>query len=411
MIVTYLFYLLIFAFSLGQIGRIDFGSGVVLNVTDILLTITLFIWVFKEILIKRDTKLFKNCMTIPIGLFIGVCLVSLLISILNFQVTELIFSSFYLVRWGMYSAVFFMVYSFSSKIKVNIIKCLILSQMIFIIFGFIQYLFYPNLRNLYYLGWDDHLYRLFSTFLDPNFAATQINLFLLLLLTIIKTRNLISSKYKNLLIMLFGLSFIAMIFTYSRSGYLMFMVSMFTNLWLLKSKRIILLLFSLLVIGVIMIPKNLGSAGVELWRTASISARTESARQAIMVIKDNPVLGVGFNTYRYIQRKYNFTDDKTWVSSHSAAGTDNSFLFILATTGIIGFSIYIYMWFVVLKNNYIKYKRIKGKTLEKNLSILIIASIFGLFANSFFINALFYPSIMFWIWTLIGLNNSSLEKA
>ena len=37
---------------------------------------------------------------------------------------------------------------------------------------------YPDLRNLWYLGWDPHYYRVFATLLDPNYVG------ILLVLTI-----------------------------------------------------------------------------------------------------------------------------------------------------------------------------------------------------------------------------------
>ena len=36
--------------------------------------------------------------------------------------------------------------------------------------GFGQYLFLPDLTNLYYLGFDDHFFFFFKTFLDQNFT-------------------------------------------------------------------------------------------------------------------------------------------------------------------------------------------------------------------------------------------------
>lgn len=409
MIIKYLFYLLIFIIYLGQLGRIDLGSGVVVYLSDLLLIFILLVWSIK-IIYNKKYRVFKTYLTLPIGLFIFVCLVSWLFNFINLQTFELIYSMFYLLRWIIYGFVFLIVDSLNLNVKKNIIKILILSQLLFIILGLIQYSFYPNLRNLYYLGWDDHLYRLFSTFLDPNFAATQLNLFIFLLVPIILTNNFLSHKYKKLLLVIFSLSFISLLLTYSRSGYLMFTSGIFISLWMLNKKRLILLSFSLLTIGIVLIPKNLGSAGVELWRTASISARSKSLQQAIIIINDNPVFGVGFNSYRYIQKKYGFTDEKNWEVTHSGAGTDNSFLFVFATTGILGIFTYLYLWFVILKRNFNIYKKSRDYLNDKIFSVVIISSVIGLFVNSLFINSLFYPAIMFWMWTILGLGESVRTK-
>ena len=162
-------------------------------------------------------------------------------------------------------------------------------------------------------------------------------------------------------------------------------------------------------------PKNLGGEGVKLLRTASVISRSEYLGNAITIFRDNPILGVGFNSYRYAQHRYGFIDDISLKTSHAGAGTDNSFLLVLATTGVVGLAFYIYMWFKILKSYHPKQvfgsdemlKRVqhdtKKESFQKTISITIIASSIGLFANSFFINSLFYPPIMLWMWVLVGL--------
>ena len=410
MLTIKLFYILIVSFILGQLGRIELGAGLAINISDIIFAITLVVWLIEEILIKRNYNIFVNELTKPLCLFISICLLSLLANFSNIQLYEFILSSLYLVRWVAYVFVFFIVYSFDQKTKLSIIKFLVLSQLLFIVLGFIQYFFYPNLRNLFYMGWDDHLYRLFSTFLDPNFAATQINLFIFFLIMIIKDDLFSLKKFKFILIILFGLSIAALLLTYSRSGYIMFILGVSISFLLLNNKRLIVILFLTFFLGVVIIPKNLGSAGIELWRTASINARTESANNALIIIKDHPIFGVGFNTYRYAQRKYGFIVNRSVFPSHSDAGTDNSFLFVWATSGILGLIIYIYIWFVILRTNFASYSVTTNKSWEKNLSILILTSIFSLFLNALFINSLFYPNIMFWVWVITGFGNYNLKQ-
>jgi predicted membrane-bound mannosyltransferase len=43
---------------------------------------------------------------------------------------------------------------------------------------------------------------------------------------------------------------------------------------------------------------------------------------------------------------------------------------------------------------------------QKTISVVILASSIGIFVNAFFINSLFYPSIMVWMWILIGFKES-----
>ena len=85
---------------------------------------------------------------------------------------------------------------------------------------------------------------------------------------------------------------------------------------------------------------------------------------------------------------------------HSAAGTDNSFLFILATSGLIGLTAFLYFLYKVVS--------LSSSKLKKNyFSLVLFASIISLAINSLFINSLFFPQIMLWIWILAGLTEST----
>ncbi|MBI3070128.1 MAG: O-antigen ligase family protein, partial [Candidatus Levybacteria bacterium] len=128
--------------------------------------------------------------------------------------------------------------------------------------------------------------------------------------------------------------------------------------------------------------------------------RLESTGNAIAIFKDNPLIGVGFNAYRYAQYRYGFIKGENWQIVHSGAGTDNSFLFVLATTGIIGLISYLYLWWVILKKAYFEKS-------SKIISGVVFASVAGLALNAFFINSLFFPFIMAWMWILLGLTESN----
>ena len=105
----------------------------------------------------------------------------------------------------------------------------------------------------------------------------------------------------------------------------------------------------------------------DLFRQETAIARVESWVSAIQIWRENPVLGVGFNMYRYV-------DGET---GRAGAGVDNSFLFVLATTGIIGLLAYLNMWRTIIKGKY--------------------AIVAVLFTHAMFNNALFYPWVMWWL--------------
>ncbi|MEK7060925.1 MAG: O-antigen ligase family protein, partial [Patescibacteria group bacterium] len=133
----------------------------------------------------------------------------------------------------------------------------------------------------------------------------------------------------------------------------------------------------------------------------------DSAKIAIQIIKDKPFLGVGFNTYRYTQIKYGFRNPLNSRASHADAGTDNSFLFIFATTGIVGLIFYSNLLWKVLKTSYRNYKKYEDKHVQRYIAITVIASMGGIIIDSLFINSLFYSFILIWLWLMLGLTENT----
>lgn len=396
-----LFIVMLLALSLGDLGRIQFENGIAITIYD--LSVGAFVSAWALFGRKKDSLVFLK----PILLFAAIALISLLLNSHRLSLTEFFVSFLYLVRWIFYAAIAWAVLGFDSNFKQKVPFLTVFVAFIFVVIpGFFQYFFYPDLRNLRYLGWDEHLYRLFSTFLDPNFAACAFSLIFVLILTMLLKRK-INSRFMFFFLLLSAFfTFIAILLTYSRSGYLMFFVSVIFLLFLLGKKRYSLILLTLFALGIFLIPKNLEGEGVKLLRTASFLNRLESAENAITIFKDSPVFGIGFNAFRYAQKRYDFIKGESWQVTHSGAGTDNSFLFVLATTGIIGFLSYLYLLASIIKRAYQNYRLKKSNDLSRLISVLVIVSYAGLIINSFFVNSLFFPFMMAWIWILVGLMES-----
>lgn len=392
---------ILFVFPLGEIARYQFSNGVAITGIDVGTILLIAIWLIGKILDKRKKQIFKSSLTKPIFLFVVVCILSLIVNLSNLNKLELFVSSLYLLRWVMYAGIYFIVLSFDNNFKKKVTALMVISGSIILALGYIQYFYYPNLRNLYYLGWDEHLYRMFSVFLDPNFAGAFFVLLLFLALGLItfyiKSKKLI---YAILLSSLAGFTAIGIFLTYSRSALIMFFVGSFVFFVLISKKRVMILILAVFVIVFVISSKNFNIENTNFLRISSSKARLYVADRALTIIKDHPVFGVGFNAYRYAQIKYGFTGQKELIVSHADAGTDNSFLFVLATTGLIGFAAYIYLWYKISNNLYICFKQNIG--LDKIIPLVLLSSLVGVFLASLFINALFYPFIMVWMWILLG---------
>ena len=190
------------------------------------------------------------------------------------------------------------------------------------------------------------IYRLKSLAVDSNFfAMTLIGFIQLSLFWFFKKNN--KDKFFGFLAFITMLT--ALIFTYSRGGYLAFVTIVFLNLFffmifrkqyfsLLDYKMIKLLSASCIIMFIVFLlafnsigqrlisvktQERLGSGRIDVWK------------DTIKVIKKNP-LGVGLNNIKLHTRKY-WREYKT-----AGSGVHNTFLQMMAETGIVGFLFYIF---------------------------------------------------------------------
>jgi O-antigen ligase len=377
-----IFIVVLLFFLCGEIIRFDFGNAIILKPVDVAVGLVTITYFTSKFLGKQ--KIIQKYYLYPILFFAGLGLLSLLINSAKLSINQFFVSLMYLIRWTTYAGIFFVVNDFDKKFKEKIQNLLIVAGSLIIFFGYIQFFYYSTLRNLFYLGWDEHMYRMFSVFLDPNFAGAFFVLFFLFLINLF---------FKNKNILIGGISLFtlgAVFLTFSRSALIMLVMGVCTQLILLKKKKMIFILLAIVFIVLLITSRYFNIENINLFRAASTEARLETAKNALSIFAKNPLIGVGFNTYRYMQFKYGFRNEIS-ISSHADASPDNSFLFVLATTGILGFSIFALLWYRILK-----------RTLT--VSPLFVASAFGILIDSFFINSLFYPFTMLWLWMVLALS-------
>ena len=123
----------------------------------------------------------------------------------------------------------------------------------------------------------------------------------------------------------------------------------------------------------------------KLWKK-NIKKSIEDYEKTIAIIKDNPILGVGFNAMRYAKEDRGYFRDERGVqqeSGHAGAGADNSLLFTWATSGLLGLLALLALGFVVV---------VQG--IRSSNSALILSSTFALLAHSMFVNSLYYTWII-----------------
>lgn len=394
-------------FSLGQLQRIQLTNSVAIYTHEIFA----MVWMFKES--KRyfswlkcqffNTIFFREHSYILFFIFY-ILLQLVFYNTLNFQFTQIV----YYLRFGFY--VLFLLFLFfqfkTKKLTSNDFKLSIAFIGLFVaILGLLQYFTIPDSRFLIYSGWDDHYYRLISTFFDPGFTAI---ILVMIFLALFSWQAKFSKFFFFFVTPLFLLT---ILLTYSRAGYLSLLVGIFillatqlrrktassggfnspsfepTSLILkwqgLYWKETLSIVLILVFVGLIPFLPKPGGEGVNLLRTASIEQRIESNQTAVRQLTwQTTMFGSGF--YRSIHTKES-------VPNHATA-PDNSYIFLFTSLGIVGT--------IVVALTVYQYK----KFVLKNKTLLIAGS--ALLVNSLFNNSLFYA----WNWVVLGMIVLGEEK-
>ncbi len=393
-----LFIASLFLYPLGQIARVRVLTSASFTVFDIGVFVVVVSFLTTKIL--KHEKITIGKIEKAAAFFIACCLLSLLMQIQVLKPGELLISSLYLFRWILYFGIYLIVKDIAQKRRQLYINLSLLSGGIFLVIGILQYLFYNNLGNLRYLEWDDHLYRLFGTFLDPNFTGVFLVLYFLLVFSQIKSS---SSKRRIQFFILTIVTLFAVIVTYSRTALIMLLVSMVALIFTSQYKKILLLLAGVAFLFVLLF-SDVKTEGMNPFRTASSHERLKSMSNALQIIQKNPLFGVGFNAYRYAQHRYGFRESAKWQVSNADAGTDNSLLFVFATTGVLGLTAYLFLWLTILSE-------VMQRGRQDYFSKIVFISCVGLLVSSFFLNTLFYPFLLFWIWMMIGITTKDEKVA
>ncbi len=313
-----------------------FGSAFRLQLLDVL-AVLLFVS-----LLPSYRKITKDPLFKPLALFSLTALLSLVVNAGSVSLTSLA----YFLRFVSYTSFYF---AFRVEGVKKYSRYLALAATLFLTIGLLQYFILPDVRFLAYLGFDDHYYRLIGSFLDPNFTGLVLAILVVL------------SPPPLLLIPL-----IALVLTFSRASFLALAIGL---VYLSITNRRFKLLLTLLLLGLFLylVPKPFGE-GVNLWRTFSIVSRFENQKNALLLFAQKPIFGQGFNSRK----------------------VDNSFIFVLTTTGIFGFIAFV----AFLK-----------KVWQMTADPLAKASIMAILVHSLFNNSFFYSWILAFFFLLVSLRS------
>src|SRR3989344_2541015 len=172
-IVRIFFLILLFLFPFGELLRFSITNDLAVSIIDIIIFSIVVLW----FLFTKKKLITTQPLSYGIFGFILASVFSLAINSVNYEISEFFTSFLYLLRWISYAC-------------------------------------------LYFAGWDEHLYRTFSTFLDPNFAGAFFVLYLFFIAGLFFKEK--ENKTRAFFIVVGITTVIAIFLTYSRSAYIMY---------------------------------------------------------------------------------------------------------------------------------------------------------------------------------------------
>ncbi|MBI3443250.1 O-antigen ligase family protein [Candidatus Woesebacteria bacterium] len=368
-IIEWLIFVFFVIFPFGQLFRVGILSG---------LDVTAGLFLVIYLVTRPKTPIFHKFSRN----FFWAAVFSLVMSFFLFASFGALYGGLYLLRLVSYYALFVVVWNTGGRIKNKLFGSLLAVSLVVAVFGWIQYFLYPDLTSLKEWGWDDHLYRLVGTFLDPTFTGIILTFGFLMAVALYFAKK----EKKLLLLALFFL--ISVGFTYSRASYLALLAGSSVIFFLKKSLKGLLLTAAILLVLVFFLPKGVGE-GEKLGRVRSIYARLTNYVETVQIFQKSPIFGVGFNNICLAKQLF-LKEINT--ASHACGGSDSSLLLILATTGVVGGFMFARMGLGVAKD-------IKRNT----YGIAFFGCLAALFVHSLFSNSLFYPWVMGYMAILLAI--------
>ena len=314
---------------------------------------------------------------------------------------ELLVSLAYLARWLFYFGLYVVVVNVARAADAPALReALERTVLLFAAFGIVQAAVLPDFAQLLYPDsrvmhdWDRQAHRLVSTLLDPNFAGMLILMGFFLQVARIAAGLPVKTWQPALL-------FIALILTVSRSTALALLAGGLVILLVRGvSARVLRALFIGGALLMLALPAliYLGTAYNKFQIDESALGRVLMWVRGVLVIIDHPWLGIGFNTFGFVQERYGW--ERMGANTYSIEG---GLLFVTVMTGVVGLAFYLLMLRQVLRRGRAVWRRPGVDPAAGALAVATAAITIALLVHSCFTNSLFLPFLREPLWILWGL--------
>ena len=319
----------------------------------------------------------------------------------NIGVGELLGSFAYLGRWLAYFGVYVAVLNVARDEDAPVLwSALERMVLVFAAFGVFQVFAFEHFtQSVYpqgpdYILWDYQGRRLVSTLLDPNFAGILLAIPLLVHVAQIAFGAPVRA-WKPLLLLA------ALLLTVSRGavlalcvGLLVIVAARGVRLRLARAAGLMLLAFLPFIPALVGFAASFRKFSID----ESAMARVDSWVRALTVISDNPVFGVGFNTYLYVQRAYGWN-----YASRSPAGLDGGLLFVTVLTGFVGLALYLTLLGIIIVRCRRVWRDALADPSARGFALGTAAATVALVLHSLTVNSLLLPILMESLWVMAGI--------
>lgn len=315
-----------------------------------------------------------------------------------------------LIRWGIEYPFFFLVIANSVK-DAKHIKFIIISIAVSISIVSIDALW--QLVTGKDLIWGKALFdcpialpRVSASFNGPNLLG----IYLSMLTPVIGGVALFYQKgrFRVLTLCAFILGILATALTLSRGSGLGVWFALLLLAIIRKSKILSIVLILILLISPFIMPRDIKNWAQEMKYNPAVflfnKDRLSMYRNAINMIKNHPVIGVGTNTFSRNYSRYRLPeseDEKTADTTYA----HNIYLHTAGEIGLLGLAAFILFIFSLFKQGINYYLKSEDAYL-RIVSISFLAGLAAFLVNGVTETSLYYPTVVIIFWFLVGLSLS-----
>jgi O-antigen ligase len=183
------------------------------------------------------------------------------------------------------------------------------------------------------------------------------------------------------------------LFSFSRGGYVGTLAGLFF-LGIMRERKYLVLLVLLLASWQTLVPNAVRERVLMTYDgnqvESSANERLELWEDAFTIIPKHPVLGTGFETYRYLGRSADYLD------------THNYYVKVTVETGLVGLGFFLYLLWLLMREG-IRLFRKAEDPFYRSLGLGFAALIFCAVFVNFFGDRWMYQQITAYMWTMLAL--------